>query len=46
MKSLLLVLLLSISLLAHGAEYSIEAIRYADSVGDPVSRMVMGAPQG
>lgn len=33
--------------IANGAEwpaYSIEAIRYADSPGDPVSSMVMGAP--
>lgn len=38
--------LLSVSFYAHGAEYSIEAIRYADSLGDPVSSMVMGAPEG
>jgi glyoxylase-like metal-dependent hydrolase (beta-lactamase superfamily II) len=30
----------------NAAEYSIEAIRYANSPGDPVSSMVMGAPEG
>ena len=31
---------------AHAAEYSIQAIRYANSIGDPVNSMVMGAPDG
>jgi glyoxylase-like metal-dependent hydrolase (beta-lactamase superfamily II) len=31
---------------ASGPEYSIEAIRYANSPGDPVADMVMGAPKG
>ena len=30
---------------AQAPEYSIEAIRYADSHGDPVADMVMGAPK-
>ena len=30
----------------HAEEYTIEAIRYADSIGDPVNSMVMGAPDG
>jgi glyoxylase-like metal-dependent hydrolase (beta-lactamase superfamily II) len=40
---------LAISILApsgYAAEYSIQAIRYADSIGDPVNSMVMGAPDG
>ncbi len=31
---------------AHASEYSIQAIRYANSPGDPVNSMVMGAPEG
>lgn len=46
MKSLLPLLLLAFSLPVRSAEYSIMAIRYADSVGDPVSSMVIGAPEG
>ena len=41
------VLLIVVAGIANGAErpaYSIEAIRYADSPGDPVASMVMGAP--
>jgi glyoxylase-like metal-dependent hydrolase (beta-lactamase superfamily II) len=31
---------------ASGPEYSIEAIRYANSPGDPVADLVIGAPKG
>jgi len=40
------VLLLAGYALPAVADYSIHAIRYADSPGDPVSTMVIGAPQG
>jgi glyoxylase-like metal-dependent hydrolase (beta-lactamase superfamily II) len=30
----------------HAQEYSIQAIRYANSIGDPVNSMVVGAPDG
>src|SRR5260370_42327010 len=48
MRSLLVVLSLvsvaGISVTAKGPEYSIVAIRIADSPGDRVAEMVMGAP--
>ncbi len=43
-----LAILLSLAVIspaAPAAEYSIQAIRFADSPGDPVSSMVMGAPK-
>lgn len=49
MKHCMLAILLSLAALsraAPAAEYSIQAIRFADSPGDPVSSMVMGAPKG
>jgi glyoxylase-like metal-dependent hydrolase (beta-lactamase superfamily II) len=47
MKRLLLVFLLSIfpATSQAGPEYSIQAIRYADSPGDSVADLVMGAPK-
>jgi glyoxylase-like metal-dependent hydrolase (beta-lactamase superfamily II) len=38
--------LLTVSTAQTGPEYSIQAIRYADSPGDSVADMVMGAPKG
>src|SRR5580693_4979755 len=38
-------LLLAASAAQSGPEYSIQAIRYADSPGDSVADMVMGAPK-
>jgi len=49
MKTLALVLMLILAvaaLPANAIDYSIYAIRYADSPGDAVSGMVMGAPEG
>jgi len=43
-----LTILLSLAVISPAtpaAEYSIQAIRFADSPGDPVSSMVMGAPK-
>lgn len=48
MKRCVLTLLLVFAAMNSAAqvpEYSIEAIRYADSPGDPVADMVMGAPR-
>ena len=42
----LALLLAGFALPAFAAEYTIHAIRYADSPGDPVSSMVLGAPEG
>jgi len=48
-KQCMLAILLSLAAVsgaAPAAEYSIQAIRFADSPDDPVSSMVMGAPTG